>query len=339
MLEIKLLPKSEIEIIGEISADVFMSGRRRALQEFSQKVDLNGFRKGKIPENILINHVGNNALLEKMAIIALENAYPKIITEQKIKAIGRPEISITKMAENNPLGFKIKTAILPEITLPDYRNIAQKTISETKKEITVEEKEVDEIIDKLRKTHTFKNEKGEEVLPELNDDFAKKLGKFDGMGSLRKTIKENLAAEKQAKEKSKIRTAIVENIGKAVEAELPDVLIEGEKLKMLEETRANITQMGLKWEDYLAHIKKKEEELLKDWNNDAAKRVKYGLILEEIAEKEKIEIPAEELEKEAKTMADYYGGLGKEIDLEKAKNYLYGTMRNEKAFQILEEIK
>ena len=43
-----------------------------------------------------------------MAIIAMEKAYPKIIAEYKIRAIGRPEISITKMEENNPLGFKNK---------------------------------------------------------------------------------------------------------------------------------------------------------------------------------------------------------------------------------------
>ena len=83
MLEIKLLPNAEVEIIGEISAEIFMSGRNEAMKEFSEEVELKGFRKGKIPENILITHLGNTAILEKMAIIALEKAYPKIIAEYK----------------------------------------------------------------------------------------------------------------------------------------------------------------------------------------------------------------------------------------------------------------
>ena len=56
MLEIKLLPKLEVEIIGEISAEIFMSGKNQAVKEFSEKVEMDGFRKGKIPEEIMIKN-------------------------------------------------------------------------------------------------------------------------------------------------------------------------------------------------------------------------------------------------------------------------------------------
>ena len=72
MYEIKLLPNSEVEIIGEISAEIFMSGRNLAIKEFSEKVGINGFRKGKIPEDIMIKNLGMTVVLEKMAVIALE---------------------------------------------------------------------------------------------------------------------------------------------------------------------------------------------------------------------------------------------------------------------------
>ena len=70
MLEIKLLPNSEVEIIGEISAEIFMSGKNQAVKEFSEKVEMDGFRKGKIPEEIMIKKLGTEVVLEKMAIIA-----------------------------------------------------------------------------------------------------------------------------------------------------------------------------------------------------------------------------------------------------------------------------
>ena len=95
--------------------------------------------------------------------------------------------------------------------------------------------------------------------------------------------------------------------------------------------------MGMKWDDYLKHIKKTEEELKKDWEKDAAKRVKYGLILDTMVENEKIEVSPEELEKETTAMLAYHKNLGQDLDKEKVKNYLTGIMRNEKLFQMLEK--
>jgi len=278
MLEIKLLPDSEVEIIGEISAEIFMSGRSKAVKEFSEKVEMAGFRKGKIPEDIMIKNLGMQVVLEKMAVIALEKEYPKIISEHKIKAIGRPEITLTKLAENNPLGFKVTTSVLPEIALPDYKGIAKKIMAK----------------------------------------------------------KEEVSEENKAKEKERRRMEILEKTAEEIKQDMPKFLVEAEKDKMTEEMKRNITQTGLKWEDYLKHIKKTEEDLKKDWEKDAVRRVKYGLILDQMAEQEKIEAPADDLEKETAAMIEYHKNLGQELDKERVKHYLSGIMRNEKLFQMLE---
>ena len=280
MIEIKLLPNSEVEIIGEISAEIFMSGRSNAIKEFSDNAEMDGFRKGKIPEDILIKNIGIGAVLEKMAVIALEKEYPKIISEHKVRAIGRPEITLTKLAENNPLGFKVTTSALPEITLPDYKSIAKKIMAK----------------------------------------------------------KEEVSEENKAQEKERRRMEILEKAAEEIKQDMPKFLVEAEKDKMAEETKRNIAQTGLKWDDYLKHIKKTEEELKNDWEKDAIKRVKYGLILDQMAEQEKIEIPAEELEKEAAAMSEYHKNLDQELDKEKVKHYLSGIMRNEKLFQMLEKM-
>ena len=279
MLEIKLLPNSEVEIIGEISAEIFMSGRNKAVKEFSDNAEMDGFRKGKIPEDILIKNIGIGAILEKMAVIALEKEYPKIISEHKIKAVGRPEVTLTKVAENNPLGFKIKTSVLPEIILPDYKGIAKKAMAK----------------------------------------------------------KEDVSEEDKTKEKERRRIEILEKVAGEIKQDMPKFLVKAEKDKMAEEMKRTIAQMGLKWEDYLKRVKKTEEELKKDWEKDAAKRVKYGLILDQMTEQEKIEIPAEELEKEAAAMIEYHKNLGQDLDKERVKHYLAGIMRNEKLFQMLEK--
>ena len=60
-----------------------------------------------------------------MAELTLNRHYPKILTEHKIDAIGRPSINLTKIAAGNPLGFTITTAIYPEVVLPDYRTLVR----------------------------------------------------------------------------------------------------------------------------------------------------------------------------------------------------------------------
>ncbi|MEK9183638.1 MAG: hypothetical protein AAB890_01005, partial [Patescibacteria group bacterium] len=121
--------------------------------------------------------------------------------------------------------------------------------------------------------------------------------------------------------------------------EVPNILIEEEKGKMLLETRNNVVGAGLKWEDYLKHIKKTEEELKISWEEDAVKRVKYGLVLNEMAEKEKIEVSDEELNKETEKIIRHQTNTRQNINKERLKTYVYGIMRNEKLFQLLEKVK
>lgn len=144
---VKKLPKSEIEIEGEIEIDIFESYFGEALKKIGEMLELDGFRKGKIPDNILLSKVPEIRILEEMAELALSEHYPKIIEEEKIEAISRPEISITKLARKNPFGFKIKTAVLPEIKLADYKKIAKKIneIAKVEKIIADEEQVAKEV--------------------------------------------------------------------------------------------------------------------------------------------------------------------------------------------------
>src|SRR3989338_9907444 len=129
-VSVKKLPKSEVEIEGELDAETLESYFGKALKRLGDSLDLDGFRNGKIPENVLISKIPEIRILEEMAEMALSEHYPKIVEEEKIDAISRPEIAITKLARKNPFGFKIKTAVLPEIKLPDYKKVAKKAIAE-----------------------------------------------------------------------------------------------------------------------------------------------------------------------------------------------------------------
>lgn len=345
LIEIKNLPESEIEITGEIPAEDFERAYQKTFKELNGKTNIPGFRPGYIPENVLVEKIGDAALLELAAETALSEAYPKIIQDHKIQAIGRPKITITKIAKKNPLGFKAVTAVLPKINLPDYKKIASEIMAE-KENIAVEEKEIDDALKYLRQSAKRRAENGkdkpaenataENPLPELNDEFAKSLGQSD-LAGLKNVLRNNILEDKKIKSRERKRMEALEKIAAAAAVTVPELLVETEKNKMLQELKSSIENMGLKWPDYLAHVKKTEEDLQKDWQNEAEKRTRYAMILREIAAAEKIEPAAEELENlTQKILSQYPETERQKIDKERLKDYAYGITRNEKVFELLE---
>jgi len=330
-LEIRQLPKSEIEITGEMPGEEFAKFWPKAVEELAKHVSIPGFRPGKVPEKLLVEKIGEGAVLEKAGELALQNIYSKIITEKKLEVLGPPKATITKISKGGMLGYKFQSALMPQIELPeDYLQIA-KAVAGKKEEITVEEKEVDEAVDYLRKARA-KNENKEQV--ELNDEFAKAVGNFTTLEELKNTIRKNIGQEKEFKNKEKKRLEMLDAILKKSKVEIPDILVESEKHKMLHELQSNILSMGLKWEDYLVHIKKTQDELLAGWTDDALRRASYGLLLRQLGQSLQIKVEDSEIEEKIKEF-----GIkdGDNVDRERVKDYAYGIIRNEKVFNILEK--
>ncbi len=342
---VKKLDKSRVEIIGSVPVENFESFRKKALENINNEVTIDGFRKGKVPESTLVSKVGEMTILEEMAELALSEVYPKIVVEEKIDAIGRPEIHITKIATNNPLEFKIVTSVVPEIKLGDYKKISKE---ESKKKSEVEpvtEKEVDDAILNIRRAradhsgHSHEKISPEEharlvdaSLPEFNDDFVKSLGNFKDISDFKEKIKVMLAEEKVSKEKDKKRIAISDKLIETSAMELPEILVESELRRIESQFSDDIARMSVKLEDYLKHAKKSIEDLKKDWHPHAEKKAKLQLILNKIAEIEKIVVAPEEIEAEVKRIIEHY----KDADKERASIYAETVLMNEKVFRFLE---
>ena len=347
-ITVKKLPRSEIEIEGELEADIFESYFAKALKKLGENIKLDGFRKGKVPENVMLSNIPEITILEEMAEMALGEYYPKILKDEKIDAIGRPEISIIKLARKNPLGFKIKTAVLPEIKLPDYKNISKKIvgdITDTEKNIVVSDEDLENTIMDIRKSRApkvhmaeHKHKEGKEhvhpepELPELNDAFVQALGPFKDVEDFKNKLKENIKLEKENQQKEKTRLKIVEEIVENSKMDLPEILIEVELDKILYRMESDITQMGLKFEDYLKHLNKTKEDLRKEFRIDAEKKAKLALILNEIARAEKIEADPEQVANEVAAILEHY----KDADPERAQMHAENVLTNEKIFQFLE---
>jgi len=334
-VKIKKLEKSEVELEVFLPADFLNSARKKALEMFTLSLEIPGFRKGHTPENMVIEKVGETKILEESADLILREHFPKIIEQEKLDIIGRPKISITKLALGNPLEFKAVFAVLPEIELSDYRAIA-KEVGEKEKskeeKIEANEKEIDEVLLQIRKNkaHFDKTEN----LPELNDEFAKLAGNFKNLDELKEKVKQNIIEEKKIKNIEKKRASIMEELLKNTKIDLPEILIESEIEKSLAQMKDDIVRMGSKFEDYLTHIKKTEEDLKKDLREGSEKKAKVQLIFNKIAEAEKIEPNKEILENEVKEVLKHYP----EASETNARIYVSTILLNSEVLRLLENL-
>ncbi len=340
--ETKKLPGSEIEIVAEILTSALDTYKDKAFKKLKGVAELPGFRKGHVPDNKLKEKIGEIGILEDAGEMAINDCVPEIILESKINFLGRPNISITKIAIGSPIEFKIRITTMPEIKLGNYRKIAKKENEMEEKIEEVSEKQLEETIEEIKRMYAHQNHthKPGEVhhddeelpLPELNDEFVKKLGNFKDVSDFKIKLKENIAKEKELKAKDKKRIKIVEKIVEDSEISMPKVLIENELDKMEGQFKADIAGMGLQPEDYLKHIKKTWEDLRKEWLPDAEKRAKVQITLQKISLEEKLEPNKEEVEKQVKHLKEQY----KEAEEERVRAYVEMILSNELVINWLE---
>ncbi len=351
-------PQSQVKIAGEIPYEELLHERSAAIKAMGKNVELDGFRKGHVPEAVLVKHIGEMAILAEMAERAIAHMYPHILEAHAIEAIGYPKLEITKIAANNPLGFTATVAVLPTIVLPDYKAIAGK-VNATKPTLEVTDSEVEEkVADILRQkaayerlqkkatnpvevTEETKTEAPEEAkleIPELTDDVAKSLGQpgqFESVGQFKTMLREHLEIEKKRDVVSNHRANITDAIIEASTIELPQILIDSELHQMFAQMEEDLGRSKLKLEDYLSHIKKTKDDLKNEWAPSAEKRAKLQLILNEIAKKETIKADEKATADQVAELLSMY----KDADEMRVRTYVSSVLQNEAVMKMLEEVK
>lgn len=177
-------------------------------------------------------------------------------------------------------------------------------------------------------------------LPEINDEFALKFGKFESLESLKENLRQGIKKEKELQESQRIRNEILEKIAQNLECESPESLVEIEKTHLLDDLKQRVSQgLQVSFEEYLTQIKKTEEEIKDSFSEDAQKRVKNFLVLREIGKTENIMVSEEEIKEETDKILKKYSDLGdtkEKIDIDRLKDYTESVIYNEKVFKKLE---
>lgn len=364
-IKITQLENSEIEIEGEIPVSVIPAYRTKALKKLGENAKIDGFRKGHIPEKVLIGKVGEDKIMGEVAEMILAHMYPTLVRDKNLDVIGAPEVMITKLAPGNPIGFKIKSAVLPQFSLPDYMEIAKEVLygkDVSKDDLEVTEADIEKVLTEVRRgkarfekaqkqtkkeTTEKTGEKAEtgkadspdqpkadleEDLPELDDAFISTLGDFKTVEDFEARVREDLGKEKVQKAHNKKRIKLSEQLIEKTNMILPKILIESELDKMMGQMKDDTTRMNMKFEDYLTHVKKSEEDLRNEWKAQAEKRAKLQLLLNDIAKKEGISAEEGAVRHEVERILERF----KDANKDNVHIYVETQFVNEAVFKFLE---
>jgi trigger factor len=122
---VERLSPTRVRIAVEVPFDELKPDFDRAYKKIAQQVKVPGFRPGKVPARIIEARLGRGVVLEEVVNGAVPAKYSEAVTAaEDVTPIGRPDIEVTEIADNDKIAFTAEVDVRPEITLPDLDSLA-----------------------------------------------------------------------------------------------------------------------------------------------------------------------------------------------------------------------
>ena len=183
--------------------------------------------------------------------------------------------------------------------------------------------------------HVKVNELKEEIVPELDDEFAKDVSEFDTLDEYRASVRERL--EKSAQESADIdfQNALIEKAAENITADIPEGMIDDQLDNIVNEYDQNLRANGMSLETYLGYMGQNIASFRQSTRPAAERRVKIELLLDKVAAEEGVEVTDEDIEEAYAKAAEDYG-----VDLEVVKkavslDAVTGDIKSRRAAQII----
>ena len=185
------------------------------------------------------------------------------------------------------------------------------------------------------------NEVKEVKIPELDKEFFEDLGMegIDTKEALEKQVKENIKVSKESKVENKYTEDLLDEIAKTTEVDVPDTMINDETERMVDQFAEQIKMQGISLEQFYKYTNSNREALKQQYKEEALKRIKYRLILEEIIKEEKIKVTDKEIDKKLDEIAKKYNMTKEEVKKQYGENldYVKYDIEVTKAFDIIKK--
>ncbi|HEX5447956.1 MAG TPA: trigger factor [Candidatus Saccharimonadales bacterium] len=157
-------------------------------------------------------------------------------------------------------------------------------------------------------------------LPKVDDEFAKKVGPFANLKELKSDVKKQLTAERQSQADVEYQNKLVRKIAEKTQMNVPRGLVDEENRRMEEQEKQNLAYQGQTWQEHLKSEGITEEQHRQRNYPQAEERVKIGLILSEIAEREGVSVTPEEVDLRLQVLKGQYRDAQMQTELDKPEN-------------------
>src|SRR3989338_5374831 len=238
----------------------------------------------------------------------------------------RPDIRVTKLAAGNPVGLTVRATVYPEVALPkNWKQLHEKVALEPA--LPASEEEVTKTLEDLRQSR-----KTGDTAPELSDEFAKSVGAFESLEHLKTQIHKGIGEEKTRKARDARRGKLIEALLEKSTLSVPRIFIESELEKIMSQMREDVKRFGMEFEEYLKKTNKTEEGVRNEFREQARKRAQLQLLLNKIAQEEKLEADETAVATEIKHAMEHFPDANPEL----VKIHIETVIKNELALKLLE---
>ena len=382
------MEKIDVNIVKfevKVEAEKFDAALTRAYKKNVKNFNVPGFRKGKVPMNVVKKYYGIEVLLEDAVNFAIEGSYSEVLKENNIVPVDYPKIDVVEVGEGKDFVYTAEVTVYPEVELGEYKglSIEKKTYEVTEEEVSKKLKEMQEknarveakeegtvengniavidfkgyvdgeafqggegkdysleigsktfidtfeeqlvgakVNDTVEVNVTFPENYGKEELngkpakfevtikeikvkelPELDDEFAKETSEFDTIADLKADVTKKLEEANAERSEREFEEAVITAVAGNAKVEIPEVMVEKEVDKMVQNLQQRLQYQGLTLEQYFQFTGTDEEKMREYMRTNAQTKVKVDLVLEAIEKAENVEATEEEIRAKAVEVA------------------------------------
>ena len=317
-LQVEKLEKNMAKLTIEVSPEELEGAIQKAYLKNRKQITIPGFRKGKVPRQIIEKMYGPSFFYEDAVNDLIPSAYEKAADECELELVSRPEISIVQIEKGKPFIFTAEVAVKPEVELGEYKGIEVE-----KQDTAATDEEVNAEIDKERENNSRAITVEDRPVQDGDMTVIDFEGFVDGTpfeggkgtdypltigsGAFIPGFEEQLIGAELGKE-MEVNVTFPEEYHAKELAGKPAVFkctVKEIKVKELPELDDDFAQDVSEFntlEEYKADVRKKLEEK----KADAAKAKKEDAVIEKIIEGAKMEIPDAMVKTQAEQMVDEF---------------------------------
>jgi trigger factor len=422
------LPASQVGLEIEITPEMSKQAYEKTLQNFTRSANIPGFRKGKVPRQVLIQRFGATRLKAAVIEELIEDSLKKALEQEKIEAIGSFELRssfedlVNQYEPGSALTFSAAVDVPPEVKIDQYTGLQVQA-----EEVKYEPDRVDQVLDNYRRqsatlvpvegrpaqagdvavvdfvgteAETPEGEEPKEIpggsatdfqldleegkfipgfiegmigmnpgetkeiavsfpddyaqpdlaskpvvfsvtlkdlkereLPELDDDFAQDVSEYETIAELRESLESRFQKEADDKTKTNKEQALLEELTKHIEVEIPETLLKREVDYMLTQTAMQLSQQGMDIKQMFT--RDIIEQLRQRSRPEAETRIKRTLALGEVAKRESLRVEPPEVDAKVRELLEDF--KGQDVDQDRLRQVVEEDLLKEKILGWLEE--